>query len=267
MQRRNMLETIQGNLYDYPKYYDLVYGSDWKAEFDFLEDCFEKHTDLVVSSLFEPACGTGRLMYRFAKAGYQVAGVDLNQQAVEYCNERLERASLPPSAFVGDMCKFVCKKPVDAAFNTINSFRHLSTEKQAQAHLRCVAESLNPGGLYILGLHLTPTDCDPISEESWSARRGNLAVLSRMWVTARDLENREEHVGMSFDVYTPSQQFRIEDEIAFRTYTAQQMESLLVGINEFELTAVYDFSYDVEQPVEIGSQTEDVIYILKKRSK
>ena len=261
-----MLETIQGNLYDYPKYYDLVYGSDWKAEFDFLEDCFEKHTELVVSSLFEPACGTGRLMYRFAKAGYQVTGVDLNPQAVDYCNERLERAGFSPSAHVGDMCKFVCREPSDAAFNTINSFRHLATEKQAKAHLRCVAESLNPGGLYILGLHLTPTDCEPISEESWSARRGNLAVLSRMWVRARDLENREEHVGMSFDIYTPSQQFRIEDEIAFRTYTAHQMEELLVGIDEFELTAVYDFSYDIAQPVEISPQTEDVIYILKKRS-
>ena len=37
-----MLETINGNLYDFPKYYDLVYGSDWKAEVDFLEACFDR---------------------------------------------------------------------------------------------------------------------------------------------------------------------------------------------------------------------------------
>lgn len=262
-----MLETIQGNLYDYPKYYDLVYGSDWKAEFDFLEDCFEKHTDIEVSRLFEPACGTGRLLIRFANAGYEVAGNDLNPLAIDYCNERLERAGFAQSAVVGDMCDFRCKKLVDAAFNTINSFRHLATEQQARDHLHCVAAAIRPGGLYVLGLHLTPTASEPLEEESWSARRGNLAVLSRMWVTERDLKGRQEHVGMSFDVYTPTQQFRIEDEIAFRTYTARQMESLLADITEFEVTAVYDFGYDIEKPIDIGPDTEDVIYILKKRDK
>ena len=261
-----MLETVQGNLYDYPKYYDLVYGSDWKAEFDFLEDCFEKHTDLLVRNLFEPACGTGRLMIRFANAGYSVAGNDLNSQAIDYCNDRLERAGYSRSAVVGDMCDFRCDKPVDAAFNTINSFRHLSTEKQARDHLKCVAAALRSGGLYILGLHLTPTTGEPLEEESWSARRGNLAVLSRMWVTERNSKNRQEHVGMSFDVYTPTQQFRIEDEISFRTYTAAQMAKLLSGIAEFEITAVYDFGYDTNQPIEIGPYTEDVIYILRKRA-
>ncbi|MCG8448938.1 MAG: class I SAM-dependent methyltransferase [Pirellulales bacterium] len=262
-----MLETIQGNLYDYPKYYDLVYGSDWKAEFDFLEDCFEKHADLEVRSVYEPACGTGRLLIRFANAGYQVAGNDLNPLAVEYCNQRLKRAGFAPSAVVGDMCDFCCDKPVDATFNTINSFRHLATEKQARDHLQCVANALRPGGLYVLGLHLTPTAVEPLAEESWSARRGNLAVLSRMWVTQRDLKDRQECVGMSFDVYTPTQQFRIEDEIAFRTYTASQMDTLLAGIAEFEINAIYDFGYDVNQPIEIGPETEDVIYILKKRAK
>ena len=124
-----MLETIQGDLYDYPKYYDLVYGSDWKAEFDFLEDCFERHADGVVERLFEPACGTGRLLIKFADVGYEVAGVDLNPKAIDYCNARLDRAGYPPSTFVGDMCDFQIDQPVDAAFNTINSFRHLGTQK------------------------------------------------------------------------------------------------------------------------------------------
>ena len=67
--------------------------------------------------------------------------------------------------------------------------------------------------------------------------------------------------------YTPTQQFRIEDEIAFRTYTASQMDTLLAGIAEFEINAIYDFGYDVNQPIEIGPETEDVIYMLKKRAK
>ena len=260
-----MLTTIQGNLYDYPKYYDLVYGSDWKAEFDFLEDCFELHTDLVVERLFEPACGTGRLLAKFAAAGYDVSGLDLNPKAIDYCNARLKRQSFASSAFVGDMADFCLKRKVDAAFNTINSFRHLQTEAQARSHLECVSAALKPGGLYILGLHLTPTAVEPMQEESWSARRGNLAVLSRLWVTECNRRKRRETVGMSFDVYTPSDQFRIEDRVVFRTYSARQMERLLGNIADFEVTSVYDFSYDISRPLEIGPESEDVVYVLKKR--
>ena len=261
-----MLPTTQANLYDFPKYYDLVYGSDWKAEFDFLQACFERHATGKVRRLFEPACGTGRLLVKFAQAGYQVAGLDLNPAAIEFCNDRLARFGFPRSTFVADMCDFALPRPLDAAFNTINSFRHLGTQQQAEQHLRTMARVLRPGGLYVLGLHLTPTTVEPMQEESWSARRGNLAVLSRLWVTDCDRRRRREEVGMSFDIYTPTKQFRIEDRVVFRTYSAGQMKSLLASVPEFEITQVYDFGYDIEAPIKIGPTTEDVVYVLRKKS-
>lgn len=261
-----MPETLAGNLYDFPQYYDLVYGSDWKAEFDFLTACFEKHADGPVHRLLEPACGTGRLLYRLAQADYEASGFDLNPRAVDYCNERLERHGYQPTAWVADMSDFSVEAPVDAAFNTINSFRHLSSEAEAVSHLRSVAAALRPGGIYVLGLHLTPIEGEPVSEESWPARRGNLAVLSRMWTEQRDLRRRVERVGMSFDVYTPTRQFRIVDQINFRTYTARQMKRLLGEAPELTLTSVYDFGYDIRTPVEIGPASEDVVLILKKHA-
>ena len=66
------METIEESLYDYPKYYDLLFGSDWKAEFDFLGSCFQKHAKRPVRRLFEPACGTGRLLVKLADAGFEV---------------------------------------------------------------------------------------------------------------------------------------------------------------------------------------------------
>lgn len=261
------LPTTQASLYDFPKYYDLVYGSDWKAEYDFLLACFERHAVGKVKHVFEPACGTGRLLVKLAQAGFQVAGVDLNEAAVEFCNNRLERSNFPRSAFVGDMCDFTVSKPLDAAFNPINSFRHLRTQAQAQQHLNSVAKALRPGGIYVLGLHLTPTIVDPMQEESWSARRGNLAVLSRLWVIDCDRRRRREEVGMSFDVYTPTRQFRLEDRVVFRTYSNRQMDKLLASVPEFEVTQVYDFGYDIEEPIEIGPETEDVVYVLRKKSR
>ena len=259
------MEILNASLYDFPRYYDLVFGSDWKAEFEFLKACFAKHASGTVRRVFEPACGTGRLMVRLAKAGYDVSGLDLNEKAIAYCNERLKRQGFPESAFVADMTDFRLPRKVDVAFNMINSFRHLQTEKHAKDHLTCVASCLRRGGLYVLGLHLTPTTSAPSEEESWSSMRGNLCVNTRLWATSRDRKRRQETFSMTFDIYMPTKSFRIEDAISFRTYTASEIARLINCVGSFEIAATYDFAYDINQPIAVDSNTEDVVYILQKR--
>jgi SAM-dependent methyltransferase len=260
-----MPQTINADLYDYPKYYDVIFGSDWKAEFDFLRDCFAKHSAREVKRIFEPACGTGRLLVKLGQAGYEVGGNDLNEKAVKYCNDRMERAGLPRSITVGDMADFRLKKKVDAAFNMINSFRHLPNEKAAIAHLNCMAEALNKGGLYLLGLHLTPTDDDWTGEEQWHARRGNLSVISDLRTTGFDRKTRMETLEMTFDVRTPTKHFTLVDHMLYRTYTRFQMKALFKKAPAFELLETYDFCYDVDDPIEVDEETEDVVYVLRKK--
>lgn len=258
-------DTISANLYDYPKYYELIFGSDWKAEFDFLRDCFAKHADREVRRVFEPACGTGRLLVKLGQAGFEVGGNDLNEKAVKYCNDRLARHGLPRSVFVGDMADFRLKKKVDAAFNMINSFRHLPTEQAAVAHFKCVAEALNRGGLYLLGMHLTPTDDDWEGEENWHARRGNLSVISELRTTGFDRKKRMEKLHMSFDVRTPTRHFTLVDVMNYRTYTRFQMKALFKKVPAFDVVETYDFCYDVDDPIEVDEDTEDVVYVLRKK--
>ena len=264
-QKRSGMEVLTGSLYEYPKYYDLLFGSDWKAEYDFLQACYERHAGRPVRRLFEPACGTGRLLVKFAQAGYAVSGNDLSPQAAAYCNARLVRHGFRPTIAVADMADFQLRRPVDAAFNMINSFRHLATERAAANHLRCMAAALAPGGLYVLGFHLMPTACEPDDEESWSARRGNLAVLSRLKTAQLDRRRREEHVDMTVDVYTPLRQFRLRERMIFRSYTAAQFRRLLASVPQFEPVATYDFAYDVDKPIRVTAEVQDVVYVLRKR--
>ena len=261
-----MTETTSANLYDYPKYYDLIFGSDWKAEIDFLEGCFGKHSGRPVKRVFEPACGTGRLLIKFAKRGYDVCGNDLNAKAVKFCNDRFARNGFERSAVVGDMSDFKLSPKADAAFNMINSFRHLPTESAANDHFRCMADALEAGGLYVLGLHLTPDNNDLEAEEEWHAQRGRLSVISQLWTSGFDAKNRMEQLNMSFDVRTPTKQFRLVDKMAYRTYTRFQMKALLKRAAAFEILETYDFAYDLNTPVKINEATEDVVFILRKKS-
>lgn len=259
------MEQVAGNLYDYPAYYDLVFGSDWKAEFDFLLDVIERFAPKQANRIFEPACGTGRLLYRLALEGFEVSGLDLNPRAVDFCNKRLVKHGYPASVICGDMSDFRLPKKVDVAFNMINSFRHLLSEEQAAAHFRCIAECLRPGGLYVLGLHLTPTAGEPMTEESWNARRGHLAINTHLQTMDLDRRKRTERCRMKLDIYTPTQRRQIVDELVFRTYTQEQIKKLLASVNLFEIAELFDFSYHIDRPIEIDEETQDVVFILRKR--
>jgi len=252
------------SLYDYPRYYDLVYGSDWKAEVDFLTGVFDRHVRGSTKRLLEPACGTGRLMFRLEREGYHVDGIDLSQNAVEYCNQRLLRHGLQGSARVADMTDFTVKSKYCAAFNTINSFRHLEKHSQARDHLACMAKAIRRGGVYILGIHLCPRFGEPVEEESWIARRGHLCVQTSMWLVERNLRKRFERFHMRYDIWTPTDHKTLDDEFNFRTYTRQQFDTLLSEIPEFKIEAIYDFSYDLNRPIEVDDHSEDVVYILKR---
>ena len=258
------MEVVNESIYDHPKYYDLIFGNDCAAELRFICEINQKYLGGKAKRLFEPACGTGRLLYRLAKRGFEVEGIDLNPKAVAFSNQRFQRHGRAPTAWVADMSDFRPKRKWDLAFNTINSFRHLTTAQAALDHLRCMAESTRRGGIYLVGLHIVPTAGDACEEESWSARRGHLSVLTRMWTAERNLKQRFEKFGMTFDIYTPTRQFRIEDELKMRSYTQKQFQSLVEDAQTWEIVATYDFAYDINDPIEVDSATEDVIYVLKK---
>lgn len=259
------MQKTKASIYDFPTYYDLVFGSDTAAELRFLSQCFQQFGSGTVKRVFEPACGTGRLIYRMGKTGLEVGGNDLNEKAVDFCNARLERKGIRGRVEVGDMSDFSVKRKYDAAFNTINSFRHLQTEKDAVAHLECMSRCVRKGGIYALGLHLTPTRGEATDEESWSARRGQLMINTHMWPVEKNSRKRLERFGIRFDVYTPTSSRRIEDILQLRSYTLPQFRKLLESVSNWEVVTFFDFRYDIKQPAVLNAETEDVVVILKNR--
>ena len=71
---------------------------------------------------------------------------------------------------------------------------------------------------------------------------------------------------MTVDVYTPTRQFRLAEEMSFRTYTAAQFRRLLRRVADLELVETHDFAYELSRPIDVDDQTEDVVYVLRKRS-
>ncbi len=261
--------TAEACWYDHPKYYDISFRSETRREADFIEAACKKYCPRPAKRLLEPACGTGRLVTELASRGYQVTGIDLSEPSTEYLKRRLARRKLQATVRLGDMADFRLPSPVDAAFCTFNSFRHLTTEQTARRHLECVAESLRPGGIYILGFHLLPLDADEESTERWTERQGDTQVTVTFRAMEADRRSRIERIRVSLLVREGRGErmktIRLRDEFPLRIYTASQFRRLLRSVPAFELCDVYDFWYEIDHPVKFDDDSADSVFILRKR--
>ena len=78
-------------------------------------DCFDSALDFIVerfppsmfNKLLEPGIGTGRIAIPLAERGYQVTGVDISKEMLEFLNQKLfkMKQALPISFHIGDVTK------------------------------------------------------------------------------------------------------------------------------------------------------------------
>jgi SAM-dependent methyltransferase len=258
------MPPTKADWYDYPQYYDLAFRSETRAEVRFIEAACRKYCPFAVRRMLEPGCGSGRLVAALAARGYEMVGFDLNERSLEYLRRRLARRKLRADVFRADMSDFQIDRPVDAAFNTWNTFRHLSTEAVARRHLECVAESLRPGGIYILGFHLLPMDVAERCVERWSASSGATKVTVTLRVMDTDRRRRIETIRINMRVRTKTRDLKLRTEFPFRMYTARQFRRLLASVPQFELCDVYDFWYEIDHPLELNDEITDTVFVLRR---
>lgn len=256
---------MSDNWYDYPQYYDLAFRSETREEADFIEAACRKYCPFRVRRVLEPACGSGRLVAEMAARGYRVSGFDLSAPALAYLRRRLARRRLRADVFQADMADFQLPRPVNAAYNTFDSFRHLLSERAARTHLQCVADSLRPGGIYILGFHLLPPDAAEECIERWTERHGRTRVTSTLRVLATDRRRRLERLRVCMLVRSGAKTIRLSSDFSLRMYTAGQFRRLLATVPTLELCDVYDFWYEIDRPLALDNRISDTVFILRRR--
>lgn len=254
-----------GNWYDYPEYYDLAFADDTRGEADFIVAACERFGVGPVRRMLEPGCGGGRLVVELARRGYHVVGFDNNDKMLAHLQRKIQRGKLSAEAFAGDMTDFQLSRQVDAIFNTFNTFRHLTTDDAALAHLRCAHASLRKGGIYVLGFHLLPDDASLECIERWKAKRGKANVSFTLRVVESSRRKRIERLRVSMLVRKPGKEIRVATEFPLRLYSPKQFSELLSKVPEFELVEVYDFCYDIDDPVRFDDELSDAVFILRKR--
>jgi SAM-dependent methyltransferase len=259
-------QPLHSSWYDHPRLYDIAFQSDTKREADFIEAACREYCPFRARRLLEPGCGAGRLVVEMAARGYRVIGFDQNRNALDYLRRRLVRRRLQANVFEADMAEFRSPRLADAAFCTVNTFRHLLTEAAARRHLECVAESLRPGGIYVLGLHLLPPDASEEDGERWTERHAGTQVTVTLRVLTTDHRRRIERLRMNLLARNRGKEFRLREEFFFRLYSVPQFRRLLASVPALDICGVYDFWYEIDHPVELNGNCADTVFVLRKKT-
>jgi SAM-dependent methyltransferase len=256
---------FHANWYNYPQYYDIAFQAYTRREADFIEAACRKYCPFAARRFLEPACGTGRLITELAARRYQMTGFDLNQPALNYLRRRLARRRLHAETFEAEMSDFRVGRPVDAVYCTVGTFRYLLTEQAARDHLKCIADSLRPGGIYVLGFHLRPLSVDKRNVLQWTQRRGETKVTVTLRGLCIDRPRRIENLRVCLLVRRGSKKVRLRHEFQVRTYTARQFRKLLDLVPFLELCGVYDFQHDIEHPLSLNDEMAYALFVLRRR--
>ena len=131
--------------------------------------------------LLELGCGTGRVLRPLARAGYEITGIDLSAQMLEYCRVRLDAEPAEVrdrvTLSLGDMTSFDLDQRFGAIFCAFNTFHHLRTVEQQLACLdRCRAHLMAGAPLVLDLFNPDPAPVDDRRDEPTDAEANALVV-------------------------------------------------------------------------------------------
>lgn len=254
------------NWYDYPQYFDMLFREETPVEVDFFEQAFERFALRDVRRVLEPGCGSGRLVVAMAAKGYDATGLDLSDAMLGYMRRKLRRRKLEATCVKGDMTELKFDQPFDAAFCTFNTFRHLLSERDALTHLRSMADSLETGGIYILGMHLVPEEDYEAVVERFKTSQGGTVLTTTISVPETDAKKRLETLRVKLRaVRSSGETIRIQSEFPLRLYTPTQLKRLFKKVEDrFELVESFDFAYDIDDPLPFDKELLEALFVLRK---
>lgn len=241
------------DFYADPLIYDVLHAPGTADEADTLLTLARAHLPRAISTkpihFLEPASGTGRFLLHLARKGHAGTGLDLSANMIAYARARA--ALLPPRArqhlqfLVGDMTRFSLDAPADAAFCTINSIRHLMTDRHMLAHLSCTRRALHPHGIYIVGIETAQPALAQPSEDVWTGKRqtptGNIRVkqVVQYLPPPHPGRSRTEQVISTMLISTREQQRQVDSAYALRTYSHSQWRTLITKAG-WQVQAIYN---------------------------
>jgi 2-polyprenyl-3-methyl-5-hydroxy-6-metoxy-1,4-benzoquinol methylase len=103
------------------------------------------------ASILDLYCGYGRHAIELAKMGYEVLGVDATQAFLDIARQKAEEEQVHIAFELADMRELNFTQQFDAVINMFAAYGYFTDEENLKV-LELIAQSLRPGGLFLIDL-------------------------------------------------------------------------------------------------------------------
>lgn len=129
-------------------YYHILYANRSAEEAEKFISAISEHLRIDNSNkVLDVACGKGRHSKTLAKLGFDVTGIDLSKNSIEYATQY---ANDKLHFDVWDMRKTYKDGYFDFVFNLFSSFGYFDNEEDDYAAIQAMYNNLKPGGVLVL---------------------------------------------------------------------------------------------------------------------
>jgi 2-polyprenyl-3-methyl-5-hydroxy-6-metoxy-1,4-benzoquinol methylase len=132
--------------FDSPYYYKLYFKRDEAEAHQFADVLLAHLKPPPKSRMLDVACGKGRFSIYLASKGYDVTGIDLSVNSIEFAR-KFEHDKL--HFYLHDMRLPFWINYYDYAFNFFTSFGYFYTRREHDNAVRTIASSLKPNGILL----------------------------------------------------------------------------------------------------------------------
>lgn len=129
------------------KYYHILYKNRDHKEAVFFLDNIIKNININNGRILDVACGKGRHAKYLNHLGFNVTGIDLSKNSIEFAN-RDSNENL--KYFVHDMRSVFKKNHFDLVTNLFTSFGYFENQEDEQTTINAMSNNLKEGGLLLI---------------------------------------------------------------------------------------------------------------------
>ena len=143
--------------------------------------------------ILEPACGSGRTLVPFLKAGLDITGFDPSPEMLDRCRDRAAEAGFSPDLSLQRYADFAYDRRFGAILIPAGSFTLIDDFAVAMAVLRRFHDALEPGGVLVLDIEGLSSLASQVDDRRrWTAPNGDLLTLEGVRTRTDWLRQRAE---------------------------------------------------------------------------
>lgn len=129
------------------KYYHILYKNRDHKEAVFFLDNIIKNININDGQILDVACGKGRHAKYLNHLGFNVTGIDLSKNSIEFANKDSNENL---KYFVHDMRSVFKKNHFDLVTNLFTSFGYFENQEDEQTTINAMSNNLKEGGLLLI---------------------------------------------------------------------------------------------------------------------